>query len=327
MIFETRLFDRINGKKASLDALRPLSGSVVAKLRETLDVEWTYNSNAIEGNTLTLRETFIVLEHGVTIGGKSLREHFEVINHRDAIAFVEALVQDDTPITPTVIRQMHALVLAKIDDDEAGKFRTTQVRIGGARHTPADPLDVPREIRALCDWIRSDSALALHTVERAALAHHRFEAIHPFADGNGRTGRLLMNLLLLRDGFPPAVIKHVDRKKYYRALAEADDGGTDSLVNFVGSAVDTSLSDYLRAALPMGESGGRAVREARASYGIVRGRYITLADAAKGTPYSQEYLSLLARTGQLDAVKIGRNWHTTHAAVAAYRALVATEAG
>ncbi len=231
MIFETKLFDRINGKKASLDALRPLSASVVAKLRETLDVDWTYNSNAIEGNTLTLRETFIVLVHGVTIGGKSLREHFEVINHRDAIAFVEALVQDEVPITPTVIRQMHALVLAKIDDDEAGKFRTMNVRIGGARHAPADPLDVPHDIRALCDWMKGP-ATELHAIERAALAHHRFEAIHPFADGNGCTGRLLMNLLLMRAGYPPAVIKHVDRKKYYRALAEADDGAAEALVNF-----------------------------------------------------------------------------------------------
>ena len=324
MNYETRLFDRINGKKASLDALRPLSTSAVAKLRDSMAVEWTYNSNAIEGNTLTLRETFIVLEHGVTIGGKSLREHFEVINHRDAIAFVEALVQDDTPITPTVIRQMHALVLAKIDDDEAGKFRTTNVRIGGARHTPADPLDVPHQIRALCDWLRSDAANELHTVERGALAHHRFEAIHPFSDGNGRTGRLLMNLLLLRDGYPPAVIKHVDRKRYYRVLAEADDGEMDGLVNFVGSAVDASLSDYLRAATPAdaSTSQGKTVREGRATYGIVHGRYITLAEAAQGTPYSQEYLSLLARKGQLDALKIGRNWHTTHAAVAAYRAQV-----
>jgi len=324
MVIETRLFDRINGKKASLDALRPLSASVVAKLRETLDVEWTYNSNAIEGNTLTLRETFIVLAHGITIGGKTLREHFEVINHRDAIAFVEALAHDDAPITPGVIRQMHALVLAKIDEDEAGKFRATHVRIGGARHVPADPLDVPREIRALCDWMRG-AAAELHAVERVALAHHRFEAIHPFADGNGRTGRLLMNLLLMRDGYPPAVIKRVDRKKYYRALAEAEDGATDALVNFIGSAVDASLSDYLRAAMPANDRVDKGVREARATYGIVRGRYITLAEASKGTPYSQEYLSLLARKGQLDAVKIGRNWHTTQAAVAAYRAQVSTD--
>jgi Fic family protein len=325
MTLETRLFDRINGKKASLDALRPLSTSAVAKLREMMVVEWTYNSNAIEGNTLTLRETYIMLEHGITIGGKSLREHFEVINHRDAIAFVEALVQDDTAITPAVIRQMHALVLAKIADDEAGRFRTTNVRIGGARHSPADPLDVPRDMRALCDWIQGAGS-QLHAIERAALAHHRFEAIHPFADGNGRTGRLLMNLLLMRDGYPPAVIRHVDRKRYYRVLAQADEGDTDALVNLVGSAVDASLSEYLRAAMPAEGHTRKTMRESRGTYGIVRGRYITLAEAAKGTPYSQEYLSLLARRGQLDALKIGRNWHTTHAAVGAYRALVANSA-
>ena len=325
-MIEPRLLTRITEKKTHLDTLRPLKGSAVAKLRETLAVEWTYNSNAIEGNTLTLRETFIVLEHGITIGGKTLREHFETINHRDAIEFVEAAAQDDLPITPHLLRQMHALVLAKIDDGEAGKFRSVNVRIGGVAHTPANPLDVPREVRNLCDWLRSEASVALHAVERAAIAHHRFEAIHPFADGNGRTGRLLMNLLLMREGYPPAIIKQVDRKQYYRALTLADEGDASAVVNLIARAVDASLSDYLRAVISAtDDKPNNTLREPRAVYAVTRargGQYISLADAAQGTPYSQEYLSLLARKGQLDAVKIGRNWHTTHEAVAAYRASV-----
>ncbi len=246
---ETRLQTRLTAKKERLDALRPLPATAVARLGEQLTIEWIYNSNAIEGSTLTLRETELILQHGVTIGGKSLREHFEVINHRDAIEFVQDLVASQKPLTAVDVRQIHGLVLARIDDDNAGKYRTTNVRIGGSAHTPPEAWLVPQQ---MTDWVRwlHDEAKSLHPVDRAALAHHRFAAIHPFIDGNGRTARLIMNLLLLRDGYPPTVILRANRLQYYRVLARADRGNDKALVNFVGRAVERSLNLYLEAVAP-----------------------------------------------------------------------------
>lgn len=307
-MIEKRLRDRVDRLKDELDALRPLPATAIARLREQLKIEWTYNSNAIEGNTLTLRETQLILQHGVTIGGKSLREHFEVINHGGAIDYVEHLADRDTPVTGTDIRQIHQLVLAKIDDEHAGRYRDVAVRIAGARHVPPESWDVAARMNEFVRWLSSRAARSLHPIERAAQAHHIFVAIHPFIDGNGRTGRLLMNLLLFKDGYPPAVIEKITRKQYYRVLAEADGGNLRGLINLVARACERSLRQYVEATTSVSASPAK------------KDRWIPLVDAAKGTPYSQEYLSLLARTGKLRATKRGRNWVTTKRAIAEYRA-------
>lgn len=305
-MLEARLLARINHKQAQLDALRPLPAAAVRRLQEQLTVEWIYHSNAIEGSTLTLRETQLILETGLTIGGKSLREHFEVINHKEAIDYVESLAAGDEPINAFHVRQIHKLVLSRIDDTNAGQYRTLPVRIGGARHQPPESWDLPYLMSDWVTWL-SGAALNLHPVERAALAHHRLAAIHPFIDGNGRTARLVMNLLLLRDGLPPTIILRENRAQYYRVLAEADSSRPAPVVNFVGRAVERSLTLYLLACTP--QIGQPAPND----------RWLALRVAAEGTPYSQEYLSLLARTGRLEAVKRGRVWYTTRQAIDAYR--------
>lgn len=304
-MLEPRLLARLEAKKAQLDALRPLEQAAVRRLNEQLRVEWIYNSNAIEGNTLTLRETQLVLETGLTIGGKSLREHLEVLNHREAIEYVESLVAGEEPVTPSVVRQIHGLVLTHIDDQEAGQYRRLPVRIAGADHQPPESWLVPQLVSEWGDWLAS-SALDLHPVLRGALAHHRLVAIHPFIDGNGRTARLVMNLLLMCDGYPPTIIDNASRRQYYRVLARADVGDEGPLVNFVGRAVERSLTLYLEACTP------RTVPPAPED------EWLPLREAAQGTPYSQEYLSLLARKGRLEAVKRGRNWYTSRRALAAY---------
>jgi Fic family protein len=302
---DPRLLKRLHKKKEQLDLLRPLSRSVMARLREQLDLEWIYNSNAIEGSTLTLQETRLILETGVTIGGKSLREHFEVLNHREAIEYVEGLVDTDQALTPHHVRQIHQLVLTKIDDENAGRYRQTPVRIAGAQHTPPDAWEVARLMAEWSDWL-SEAQLELHPAAVSALAHHRLVAIHPFVDGNGRTARLVMNLILMRLGYPPTVIERVHRAHYYRVLAQADSGHDAPLVNFVGRAVERSLTIYLEAATP---------QTAPPSAEDV---WIPLREAAVESPYSQEYLSLLARKGRLEARKKGRNWFTTRKAVQDY---------
>jgi Fic family protein len=305
MTVDPRLLHRITDKFTRLQAARPLPPAAVRKLDEQLALEWTYNSNAIEGNTLTLRETQLILETGLTIGGKTLREHAEVINHQQAIAYVTSLAtRSEVPISIVEVRRLHALVLKGIDDGEAGKWRTIPVRIAGARFVPPEPFDVPHRMQAWSAWLRGE-AMALHPVERSALAHHRLAAIHPFVDGNGRTARLVMNLLLLRDGYLPTVIQKTQRKQYYRALAQADAGQVEPFVNFVARGLERSLALYLSAVTP------RRSRNADEDW-------ISLSEAAAGTRFSQEYLSLLARTGRLEAVKHGRNWVTTRRAVRDY---------
>ena len=312
-MLEARLLARIEEKKSRLDALRPLPPAAVARLNDQLTVEWIYNSNAIEGNTLTLQETRLILETGLTVGGKSLREHFEVTNHREAIRYVEALADGNEPVSAFQVRQIHRLVLAGIDDDSAGRYRILPVRIAGSAHVPPEAWQVGQRMDDWQTWLTGEAG-SLHPVARAAEAHHRLVAIHPFLDGNGRTARLVMNLLLLRDGYPPTIILRVNRREYYRVLSRADGGEVAPLVNFVGRAVERGLTLYLEAGTP--QTGPLPPED----------DWIPLAQAAEDTPYSQDYLSLLARRGRLEAIKRGRNWHTTRRAVEAYRRSVEASA-
>jgi Fic family protein len=210
------MFNKIDQLKSQLDSHRPLPESVVKNLRDDLVLRWIYNSNAIEGNTLTLMETKMVLE-GITIGGKSLREHFEAINHRDAILFVEELVQKNQSLTEWDIRNIHQLILKNIDSENAGTYRKVNVMIAGASHTPPEHFLVSEQMSRFMASID----YRLHPVERAARIHVEFVGIHPFVDGNGRTSRLLMNLELMKAGFPPVVIPVEQRLRYYQALDKA----------------------------------------------------------------------------------------------------------
>ena len=237
------LLEAIDADKAKLDTANPLPLHTLQSLREALMSEWTYNSNAIAGNSLTLNETKVVLD-GVAVGGKLLREHFEVLNHRDAILFVEERVGSDEALSESQIRHIHDCVLKGIDDKQAGEYRTTNVTIAGASTKPADFSQLPAEMAALIAW--HSSAGGMHAIVRAAQLHVRFEKIHPFADGNGRTGRLLLNLELMKGGYPPAIILHEDRLAYCAALEEACVGGNDGpLTHLVAEAAQRTLKTYL----------------------------------------------------------------------------------
>lgn len=232
----------VDSAKSELDSMRPLPPNTVASLREKLSLEWTYNSNAIEGNTLTLRETKVVLE-GITVGGKSLREHFEAINHRDAILYVEDLVAEQEPLSEWQIKNIHGLVLRGVDNGAAGRYRCENVVIAGASTVPPDFLHLDEEMRGLIEWY--EEADQLHPIERASELHARFVEIHPFIDGNGRTGRLLMNLELMKAGYPPAVIRKEDRLGYYDALDEACvSKNYDAITGLIVEAVQRSINTY-----------------------------------------------------------------------------------
>lgn len=237
------LLNTIDADKATLDAARPLPPHTVASLREKLALEWTYHSNAIEGNTLTLRETKVVLE-GITVGGKSLREHFEATNHRDAILYVEDIVSKAEALSEWQIRNIHSLVLKGIDTEEAGRYRRENVVIAGASTTPPDFMHLPAEMAALMGWY--ETAGNMHPVERAAELHTRFVKIHPFVDGNGRTGRLLLNFELMKAGYPPAIIRKEDRLAYYDSLDKACvSGDYGDITRLVADSVQRSLDTYL----------------------------------------------------------------------------------
>lgn len=233
----------VDAKKTTLDSARPLPPHTVASLRDKLMLEWTYHSNAIEGNTLTLRETKVVLE-GITVGGKSLREHFEATNHRDAILYVEEIVAKQEMLSEWQIKNIHNLVLKGIDNEEAGRYRRENVVISGASTTPPDFLHLGEEMQHLIAWY--EQAGQMHPIERAAELHTRFVKIHPFIDGNGRTGRLLLNFELMKSGYPPAVIRKEDRLTYYDALDEACvSGNYDAITHLVADATQRSLETYL----------------------------------------------------------------------------------
>lgn len=212
-------FSKLSGLQAQLSELRPLAGK---KLFEALDLEYTTESNKIEGNTLTLQETELVVNQGITISGKSMREHLEAINHQDAIGFIYELAQKGKSFSERDLLQVHQLILKGIDRANAGAYRNVQVMISGSSHVPPQPYLVRKEMETLFDWYNK-ARFSLHPVLLAAEFHYRLVSIHPFIDGNGRTSRLMMNLILIQNGYVIANIKgdlH-SRLRYYAALEEA----------------------------------------------------------------------------------------------------------
>lgn len=233
------LLAQIDRKKAQLDTRRPLTAGEVERLTEEFIVEYTYNSNAIEGNTLTLRETDMVLR-GLTIDKKPLKDHMEAVGHKEAFEFVRELVKGNVPISESVIKQIHFLGLADKKEDR-GVYRRVPVRIMGAQHEPVQPyLIQPKMEQLLCDFAESTE----HIVTKLARFHIEFEGIHPFIDGNGRTGRLLVNLELMKAGYPPIDIKFTDRIAYYNAFDEYH--GKKNL-----SSMETLFAGYINARLDM----------------------------------------------------------------------------
>lgn len=297
-----KLLQSIEGKKRELDRNRPLNSSIVRKLEEEFSIAWTYNSNAIEGNTFTLQETEIVINTGITIGGKTVNEHFEAINHKKGIDYLKLVVDKKETIAEQTIRNLHSLILKSIDDTEAGNYRNQNVRIVGANHLPPQSIKIPHLMSEFIEWI-NENEYNKNIAELAADIHYKLVMIHPFIDGNGRVARLLMNLLLMKHGYPPAIILKVDRRRYYRVLNEANSGKPEPYNDFIGRSIERSLIIYLNSIEPDQDE---------------KRMFINLKEAAKYCEYSQEYLSLLARKGRIAAVKINKNWMTTREAIEEY---------
>ena len=302
MIADKELYERILRKKKELDKLRPFSKASLRVLRENFNVESTYNSNAIEGNTLTKSETKLVIEEGITIGGKSVREHFEAINYKKAIGFVESIAKG-RKIDKEIICRINDLILTNIEEDEKGIYRLRKVFISGSSFVPAMPSSVPKLMGEFFEWL--DKNKDMDIADYAALAHEKLVFIHPFIDGNGRAARLLVNLLLMQKGYPPIIILKTERKKYIKTIAQAQmDDNKKPFVNFIAMNIDRALSLWIDALkIPSKDNDEE---------------YISLAEASKLCSYSQEYLSLLARRGKLESIKTGRNWVTTRKAIKGY---------
>ncbi len=240
-----QLFTEIDAAKARLDTLRTGNNPV---LIHALDIEYTFESNRIEGNTLTLRETGLVIDKGLTVGGKSMREHLEAINHYEAVLLLRELVQEKTALSESLVKQLHGLILRGIDRDNAGRYRGLPVLIAGSRHTPPHPWQVPMLMEE-CFRFYEDQRAQLHPVQLAAEMHERIVTIHPFIDGNGRTSRLVMNCILLQNGYPIANIPGdtENRLAYYAALEAANlDKNREPFIRLIGGVVLSAAHRLLK---------------------------------------------------------------------------------
>lgn len=242
-----KTLEAITAKKAQLDKLRPFPPELIKNLDEWYRVELTYTSNAIEGNTLSRVETALVVEKGITVEGKTIREHLEAVNHARAFEFIQRLAaKKRRALTNADILDIHRIILAGIDDVNAGRYRNIPVRIAGSSVVMPNPRKVHDLMQSFGEWMSENSND--HPALFAAEAHYRLVSIHPFVDGNGRTARLLMNLILMKHGYPPAIIKKEERKRYLEALEKAQLGGSeDDFYTLIEEAVDHSLDLYLEA--------------------------------------------------------------------------------
>ena len=249
----------------------------------------------------TLKETALVINEGITVKGKPLKDHLEAKDHILALDYLYDLVENGKKhtISEHLIRSTHQLVMQDTDKEWAGIYRNANVIITGANYDPPDALEIPYKMGEFVDWIKRNRK-NLHIIELSALIHHKLVFIHPFFDGNGRTGRIIMNLLLMQYGFPLVIILKNDRKKYYNVLSKADKGDFKPLVLFIAQSVERSLDIYLKTLTPTSKK---------------RENYFSLSELAKKFPYSVKYLNLLIRQGKLEAHKEGRNWISSEEAV------------
>jgi len=240
----TVLIASIEEKKAQLDRLRPLSSAALRQLQKHYDVELTYTSNAIEGNSLTLRETAEVIEHGITVGGKLLRDHLEAVDHYDALLWMRDRAEAVSPLDENTVTELHRRIVARSRPEIAGMYSRLPRRIAGSPVVFPNPAKIPQLMEEFGTWL---STTPRHPAA-AFDAHFRLTAIHPFGDGNGRTARLLMNLMLIRDGYPPIAVRPVDRKIYLDALERgslAED--LRPFQTFMHERLDQTLGEYLSA--------------------------------------------------------------------------------
>lgn len=238
------LLESIRTQKDRLDRMRPLVLDAIKGLQKFYDVELTYTSNAIEGNTLTYRETAEVIEHGITVGGKPLRDHFEAVDHYEALQWMRELAGETIPLSEAVVRELHRRVVARSQPEIAGLYSRNPRRIAGSTVVFPNPVKIPPLMADYGTWLEAVAPTPAASFE----AHYRLTAIHPFADGNGRTARLLMNLVLIRGGYPPVAVRPVDRAEYLDALEHAS--LADDLVpfqTFMHARLDATLAEYLKA--------------------------------------------------------------------------------
>lgn len=240
------LLTSIAAKKQRLDRLRPLLPKALANLEHYYDIELTYTSNAIEGNTLSPVETTLVIEQGITVGGKPLKDHLEALDHYDAIRYVRELARHETPLTESDVRSLHRLVVQRSAPEIAGRYADLPryVRTETGRHSFPPPAEVPALMGDFAGWLGP----APGTPDTAFTAHRRLVDIHPFNDGNGRTARLLMNLVLIRGGYPPIAVRPEDRLEYIRSLQQEQAGqGSDGFNALLYRRLDATLEEYLSA--------------------------------------------------------------------------------
>ena len=240
------MFSKVEELRTNLNNYRPLTSEEVRRLKDEFLIDFTYNSNAIEGNTLTLQETALILKEGITIDKKPLKEHLEAVGHKDAFYYIEDLVKEKIKISEKVIKDIHSLVLMD-KPQEKGRYRRIPVAILGAVHEPPQPYLVPKQMEDLMYEYKEDMK-DKHIIEKVSLFHLEFEAIHPFIDGNGRTGRLLLNLELMKEGYPPINIKFKDRRKYYDCFTDyhLKDNDPSMFVNMVTKYVEEELERYIK---------------------------------------------------------------------------------
>ena len=259
------LLEEADGLRDEINLKRPLEGDLWAVVEEKLLVEWTYNSNAIEGSTLTQGETLFFLKHGLTVEGKPFKDFLDAKKHAEAIQFLYDVVRQQRPVSPGLIKEFNALLLSGVSKTPAidrygnrtekeatpgeyKKFPNHVLQPDGSIHKYVDPVHVPAEIEFLTRWVE-ENIESLHPIIVASVAHYNLARVHPFDDGNGRGARLFMNLILIRQGFPPAIIKNEHRRKYVETLSRADSGDVQGFVMFVAEAcVDTlrSINEVLR---------------------------------------------------------------------------------